>query len=40
MGMDECCYGRVDLPKEQYAEQERLWIEAMKDRENPFTVRE
>ena len=32
----ECCYGRVDLPTNLYEEQERLWIEAMKDRINPF----
>lgn len=38
MGEKECCYGRVDLPMDQYAEQERLWIEAMKDRVNPFIV--
>lgn len=31
-----CIYGRVDLPLELYAEQERLHHEAMKDRPNPF----
>ena len=40
MGETECCYGLVDLPREQYAEQERLWLEAMERRENPFTARE
>ncbi len=39
-GEKECCYGLVDLPKEQYAEQERLWHEAMKNRENPFLSRD
>ncbi|MBS1701832.1 MAG: hypothetical protein JST12_09245 [Armatimonadetes bacterium] len=36
MGLKECVYGRVDLPKELYQEQEQLWIAAMKDRVNPF----
>jgi D-alanyl-D-alanine dipeptidase len=39
MDEKECCYGRVDLPLAQYVEQERLWIEAMAKRENPFTTR-
>ena len=38
MGEKMCHYGIVHLPLEQYAEQEELWIEAMKDRENPFTA--
>ncbi len=36
MGEKECCYGRVDLPLNEYEEQEKLWIAAMKDRQNPF----
>ncbi len=36
MGLQECCYGRIDLEPDLYAENERLWIEAMKDRGNPF----
>jgi len=39
MDETECCYGRVDLPLEAYAEQERLWIEAMATRENPFLTK-
>ncbi len=35
-GETECCYGRVDLPLEAYAEQEKQWIAAMATRENPF----
>ena len=40
MGEQECCYGLVDLPIELYAEQERLWLEAMEKRENPFLSRD
>ena len=39
MGETECCYGRIDLPLEAYAEQERIWIADMAKRENPFTSR-
>lgn len=40
MDEKECCYGRIDLPLDMYEEQEKLWIEAMKDRQNPFIVNE
>ncbi|MCW5937879.1 MAG: hypothetical protein KIT11_11310 [Fimbriimonadaceae bacterium] len=36
MGHDECVYGLAHLPPEAYAEQNRLWHEALKDRPNPF----
>lgn len=36
MGEKECPYGRIDLPVEQYAENEREWIATMSKRENPF----
>lgn len=39
MDEKECCYGRIDLPLELYAEQEREWVANMAKRENPFTVR-
>ena len=32
----ECFYGLVRLDPELYAEQEKLWIEAAKERQNPF----
>jgi D-alanyl-D-alanine dipeptidase len=35
-GMSECFYGLVELPVAMYSESERLHIEAMKDRTNPF----
>jgi hypothetical protein len=38
MGEKTCRYGIVHLPVEEYFEQERIWIEAMKERENPFTA--
>lgn len=34
--LTECCYGLVTLPPELYAENERLWLEAVKERRNPF----
>lgn len=36
LGLDACHYGLAQLPEELYAEKERVWIEAMKDRPNPF----
>lgn len=36
MDEKECVYGRIDLPLTEYEEQEQLWIDAMKDRVNPF----
>jgi zinc D-Ala-D-Ala dipeptidase len=36
MGLSECCYGVANLPEEHYARQEELWLEAIKDRPNPF----
>lgn len=35
-GATECQYGLVELPTELYAEQEVLWLEAFKERTNPF----
>lgn len=35
-GLSECFYGRVELPPEEFAEQQRLWEEAFRERENPF----
>lgn len=35
-GLDECFYGRIELEPSLYEEQEKLWIEAFKDRTNPF----
>ncbi len=32
----ECFYGLIELPLEQYAEAQKLWEEAFRDRENPF----
>lgn len=36
LGYPTCVYGLIELPRELYAEQERLWMEAYKDRKNPF----
>jgi D-alanyl-D-alanine dipeptidase len=33
---DSCCYGRVTMDPVGYAEHEALWIEAAKERKNPF----
>lgn len=38
MDEKECCYGRIDLAPELYQEQERLWLEGLKDRVNPFVI--
>lgn len=35
-GHPDCPYGLVELDPELYAEQERLWIEALAERPNPF----
>ncbi len=35
-GESSCIYGLAELPEELYAEQERLWVEALHDRRNPF----
>lgn len=35
-GLAECCYGTILLPATEYAESERLWLEAWQKRENPF----
>lgn len=35
-GRDECIYGLAELPAHEFEEQERIWLEAMKDRKNPF----
>ena len=32
----ECCYGLAELDISRYEELERIWIEASKDRPNPF----
>lgn len=34
--LESCVYGLIDLPEEQYHEQEILWLEASKTRINPF----
>lgn len=36
LGLDSCFHGLVELPPHIYEEQERLWVEAMKERPNPF----
>jgi D-alanyl-D-alanine dipeptidase len=36
MGLKECSYGLIELDPELYAEQEALWIEAVKTRQSPF----
>jgi D-alanyl-D-alanine dipeptidase len=36
LGFDECRYGLILLPRSEYEEQERIWIEEMKSRPNPF----
>lgn len=36
MGMNECCYGLAKLDPDLYRRQEELWLEAMKERTNPF----
>lgn len=36
MGKDSCPYGIAQLPESEYAQQERLWYVAMRDRQNPF----
>lgn len=36
LGFPVCCYGLVELPESEYAEQQRLWEEAFADRQNPF----
>lgn len=35
-GKAECCYGLIELPLEMYYKQEELWLEAYRDRKNPF----
>ena len=37
LGFSECVYGLVRLDPSIYKEQERLWLEALKDRANPFS---
>jgi len=36
LGFPECIYGEVRLDPALYEEQERLWLEAFKERTNPF----
>lgn len=36
LGLDACIYGLVHLPEDEYAEQERVWIEQFAERKNPF----
>ena len=36
LARDECFYGLVRMDEAIYAEQQRLWIEARKERKNPF----
>lgn len=40
MGLNECCYGIAHLDPHLYEEQERLWMEAFRDRTNPFIAKE
>ena len=35
-GLKECHYGLIELPAKLYEKQEELWMEAYKDRKNPF----
>lgn len=35
-GLDECVYGRIDLPESEYAVQQEEWVRAFAERENPF----
>ncbi len=35
-GHDTCSYGLIDLPPGMYEIQERIWLEAHKERTNPF----
>lgn len=35
-GQDACVYGLIELDPALYEEQEKLWLEAFKDRKNPF----
>jgi len=35
-GRDSCCYGLVTMDPTIYSENETLWIEAAKERKNPF----
>jgi D-alanyl-D-alanine dipeptidase len=37
--LNECVYGKIDLPTKLYAEQEKLWLEEFKNRKNPFLDR-
>ncbi|RYG43063.1 extracellular solute-binding protein, partial [bacterium] len=36
MGETSCSYGLVELAPDLYAEQEEIWVEAFKERTNPF----
>lgn len=36
LGHNTCCYGKVLMDPLTYAEKEELWIEAAKERKNPF----
>ena len=37
MAEDECCYGLAHLEPSLYEELENLWLEAAKERQNPFS---
>lgn len=36
MGLDECIYDVIDLPMEEYAEKEEVWVRLFQSRPNPF----
>lgn len=36
MGLNECCYGLVELDESLYEEAQKEWIKVMKSRPNPF----
>lgn len=38
MREEACFYGLAEMDFEIYAEQERIWLEGLKDRKNPFRV--
>jgi D-alanyl-D-alanine dipeptidase len=36
MGLDACIYDAIDLPMEEYAEKEEVWVRLFQSRPNPF----
>jgi len=35
-GQETCSYGLIELEANLYEEEEKIWLEAFKDRKNPF----